>query len=88
MIIPILRSMLPVSAPSEDDCARGIRACERQRIATSFGDGTSGERVLHPAGETEDSADVIRNPVCDGLLHLVAREVSSEIQNSKFRIQN
>jgi hypothetical protein len=42
--IPILKALLPVSAPSEDDCARGIRSCGGKGIATSFGDGTSGGR--------------------------------------------
>ncbi len=43
MNFPMLTAVLPVSAPSEDDCARGVHSCEGQRIATSFGDGTSGQ---------------------------------------------
>ena len=42
--IPILPSLLPESAPSEDDCARTMYSSEGRGIATSFGDGTSGER--------------------------------------------
>ena len=67
--IPMFRSSLPESAPSEDDCAQSIHSCGGREIATSFGDGTSGERksraLARPAGKLGESPGLLGRALPD-----------------------